>query len=254
MPPSYPVPWELLFHISIALVFDQRRSFGEDARSSVAKLNPRLQIFGEENIPPTGPCLVTMNHYSRPGFGAWWMALAVSAALPYEVLWTVTAAWTYHDRLRAQVVTPLTRWLFLRIARVYGFINMPPMPPDPSETMRRAQAVRAVIAYVRKVDRAVIGMAPEGMDFPVGKLGLPPAGAGRFMLHLSNYGMVILPVGVFETDEHLCIQFGPRYHLEVAFDLTNHERDRMASWIVMNHIARLLPANLRGQYDEDQID
>jgi len=234
-------------------VFDQRRSFREDARRSVAKLQPGIMVLGVENIPPTGPCLVTMNHYSRLGFSAWWLALAVSAVLPYEVLWTVTAAWTYQDRLRRQLFTPFSRRLFKRIARVYGFINTPPMPPDPGEATQRAIAVRAVIKYVQKVDRAVIGIAPEGMDFPGGILGSPPAGVGRFMLRLSDLEMVVLPAGFYETDEKCFLQFGRSYHLEAPDNLSSRERDKTASWIVMHHIAELLPACLQGEYGEDKI-
>jgi 1-acyl-sn-glycerol-3-phosphate acyltransferase len=254
MSPRYPVPWDLLFHLTAALLFNQRRSFGEDARSCVAKLSPELQILGKEHIPLTGPCLVTMNHYSRPGFGAWWLALAISATLPFEVLWTVTAAWTYPDRFRAGVITPLTRRLFRRAAEVYGFINMPTMPPNPNEVTARSQAVRAVISYAQKVDRPVIGMAPEGMDFSGGILGLLPAGVGRFILHLSNLGMVILPVGAYEMNENFYIHFGPPYCLQVSGDLPVHERDKMAGGIVMRHIAVLLPVDLRGPYGEDRFD
>jgi hypothetical protein len=127
------------------------------------------------------------------------------------------------------------------------------MPPDPKQTIERAGAVREVLAYVKNVDRAVVGMAPEGMDFPGGKLGIPPAGVGRFMLHLSHRGMVFLPVGVFETREHFCIQFGRQYHLETPAHLPSQERDKMASRIVMSHIADLLPADLHGAFGATQI-
>ncbi len=254
MSPRYPVPWDLLFPLSLALVLGRQRSFSKDARACVAKINPELLVLGREFVPTSGPCLVTMNHYSRPGFRAWWLALAISAIMPFEVFWTVTAAWTYPDRFRRRIITPLTRSLFRRTANVYGFVNMPPMPPDPHETMARAQAVRAVISYAQESDRPVIGMAPEGMDFPGGVLGSPPTGAGRFMLHLTSLGMEILPVGAYETAESFCIHFGPQYRLEVSNNLPVHERDRIASFIVMNRIASLLPVNLRGQFYGNAID
>jgi 1-acyl-sn-glycerol-3-phosphate acyltransferase len=254
MPLRYPVPWDLLFHLSVAIAAGRRRSFGEDARACAAILHPEMLVLGKESIPAAGPCLVTTNHYSRPGFRAWWLALAISAVMPYEVLWTVTAAWTYPDGFRKRVITPLTRSLFRRTAAVYGFVNMPPMPPDPYEAMARAQAVRAVISYAQKVDRPVIAMAPEGMDFPGGVLGSPPAGTGRFMLHLASLGMGVLPVGAYEDPERFCIHFGTPYRLDVSQDLPVRERDRIASKIVMSHIAGLLPENLRGQYEQKNND
>ena len=251
MPPRYPILWNLLFRLVIDGFADRRRSFGPDARACVAKLKPPLLVYGEEHIPACGLCLVTFNHYSRPGFQAWWLALAISAVLPYEVLWTVTAAWTFPDRLRARWLTPLTRHLFQRVADVYGFISMPPMPPDPGEVMERARSVRRVLSYIQKADHLVIGLAPEGRDFEGGRLGSPPVGAGRFMLHLSDLGMQILPLGAYEADGRFCIRIGPAYQLEVPVGLPNMERDRCASRIVMSHIACLLPIYLRGQYSSE---
>jgi hypothetical protein len=81
---------------------------------------------------------LTINHYARPGFHAWWLALALSAVVPTDVHWIMTAAWTYSDGFRARTVTPLSRWLFGRIAQVYGFTSMPPMPPDPKDVVALA--------------------------------------------------------------------------------------------------------------------
>ena len=245
MPFRYPVPWNLIYHLIVALMFDQRRTFGDDARACITRRHPELQVLGKEYISITGPCLVTTNHYSRPGFHAWWLVLSISAVLPYEVLWTVTSAWTYPDRIRTYLITPLTRSLFRRVMQVYGFITMPPMPPNPDEAIARARAVRAVISYAKQADRPVIGLVPEGRDFEGGRLGTPPSGVGRFMLRLTNLGMSILPVGAFEANRRFCLRFGPVYRLEIPVDLSAPERDRLASDIVMSHIADLLPANLR---------
>lgn len=44
-------------------------------------LRPGPEVLGGEHIPPRGPCLVACNHYSRPGFAAWWLALGITAAV-----------------------------------------------------------------------------------------------------------------------------------------------------------------------------
>ena len=245
MPRRYGLPKELLPPLGLALLTGERRSFRMDAIRCTRMLQPPLKIYGAENIPGCGPCLVTTNHYARPGFYAWWLALTISAAVPAEVHWLITSAWTYPDRLRSATITPLTRWILKRLAQVYGFTNLPPMPPDPADIARRAEAVRRVLKVARQSDRALIGLAPEGGDFAApGQLAQPPPGVGRFMLHLSSLGLEISPVGIFEECECLCLRFGSRYQLTVLPGLLPSARDRHATRQVMDHIAELIPEHL----------
>lgn len=211
-------------------------------------LQPPLQVIGAEQFPSNGPYLLTTNHYTRPGLGAWWLALAASAALPVEVHWIVTEAWTYPDALRSRLFTPLTRWAFRRVAAVYGFTSMPPMPPRPADTLARARAVRQVLAYARRTPQAVIGLAPEGGDSPGAVLAAPPPGVGRFISHLAELGLPLLPLGVYEADGRLYLHFGPACPLELPSHVAPHELDRQVSQQVMRHIAALLPPHLRGDF------
>jgi len=250
--PHYALPWRTIAQLllSAAVMPDTwpHRSFRKDAQACVARLRPALHIHGREHIPNHGPCLLTVNHYTRPGFRAWWIALALSAAVPADIHWVMTAAWTYPDRLRASTVTTATRWLFRRFAQVYGFTTMPPMPPDPRDTAARAVAVWQVLAYVRTSARPLVGLAPEGGDSPDGTLQWPPVGAGRFVLHLAQRGLALLPVGSFEREGALCLRFGAPYRLAVPSGLSAAERDRQASETIMHHIAQQLPAHLRGEF------
>lgn len=251
--PTYPLPWPVAFSTLRGIISRQRRSFHRDAQPCIAKLNPPLQVEGRQNIPSGGPCLLTMNHYARRGFQAWWLALAVSAVVPAEIHWVTTAAWTYKDPLRARLVTPVTRWVLQRIAEIYAFTPMPPMPPDPAESAARAAAVRRVLAHARSATRPLVGLAPEGMDARVAgsaPLQAPPAGAGRFILLLADLGLEIAPVGAYETRGRLCLRFGPPYRLELPghVSLSARQRDRLASRTVMQHIAAQLPASLRGEF------
>ena len=242
MPSGYGLPRELLPQLGLALLTGQRRSFRADAMRCASALRPPLKIYGAENIPVCGPCLVTTNHYSRPGFRAWWLALAVSAAVPAEVHWLITSAWTYPDRLRGATITPASRWVLKRLAQVYGFTTMPPMPPEPADVLKRVEAVRRVLQVASQSERPLIGMAPEGGDFGVeGRLAEPPPGAGRFIFHLCELGLEICPVGIFEEAECLCLRFGPRYRLEALPGLPAFARDRCASQEVMQRIADLIP-------------
>jgi len=151
------------------------RSLARDAQTALAGLRPVLEITGKENIPTRGPFLLTCNHYSRPGFATWWLALAITAAVATpraldadpEIHWVMTAAWAFPESpWRHHLLTPLTRWAFQRIAQVYGFILMPPMPPDPRDIEARALAVLRTVRLTRQMaqEGSMGGLAPEEMD------------------------------------------------------------------------------------------
>lgn len=246
VPTRYPVPWDVILNLGMAALTGKPRSFQEDARVCVAKLEPPMRV---ENIGgrmsggvfSMRPCVITVNHYTRPGFAAWWLALGISAALPADVHWVMTAAWTYPDWLRANTLTPFSRWLFRRVARVYAFTNMPPMPPRPEETQARAMAIRQVLRFVRQASFPVVGLAPEGGDFThPGDLAQPPPGAGRLILLLSDMGLEMLPVAAYEDRERFCLRFGVPYWLDIPPGLPKDERDRLASQVVMSRIRELL--------------
>jgi 1-acyl-sn-glycerol-3-phosphate acyltransferase len=239
----------MLAGLGWAALAGRSRSFACDAQRAVGELRPELEVLGQEHIPARGPCLVVCNHYSRPGFEAWWIGLAVSAAVAArrasdadaEIHWVMTAAWTFPEsRWRRRVLTPITRWAFRRVAAVYGFVAMPPMPPDPSEVEARALAVRQTLRLAKRAarDGGMVGIAPEGMDVAHG-LGQPPAGAGRFVAWLVRAGLPVLPVGVAEAGGRLRASFGPLFVPMIPAH--RKERDREVSRQVMAAIARQLP-------------
>ncbi|MEW6716153.1 MAG: hypothetical protein AB1345_01430 [Chloroflexota bacterium] len=245
MPPRYPLPW----HIGVLLLRDalrlRHRSFSADARACVELLSPPPKILNSENIPQYGPALLVTNHYYRPGFKAWWIALAISAAVPQDVHWMMTSAWTFLGSLE-----PLSQWLFPRVARVYGFTPTPPMPPDPRDVEMRAHAVRSVLRVARQTPGVIIALAPEGRDNSGGVLGPLPPGVGRFIEKLMHTCQRILPIGVYEDANHFCLNFGLPFTLDLPQGLTPRERDRKVGQTVMQAIARQLPDQLRGEYRE----
>jgi hypothetical protein len=243
------VPIRALWRLPWALVSGQGRSFRDDALACVAAIDPPLQVFGREHVPAGGPGLITVNHYSRPGFRAWWIPIAVSAVVAAGITWVATSAWRFENRpLARHALRPLSGWVIRRLAQVYGFSTMPPMPPSPAEVVERAEAVRRLLARVRRQPRPLVGLAPEGSDAPGGVLQWPPAGAGRLVLHLARLGLEITPVSVCEADGALAVRFGPPYRIILPPALSPDERDRQASRIVMQHIALLLPSHLRGPF------
>jgi len=188
-----------------------------------------------------------VNHYNRPGFQAWWIALAISSVLPFDLHWVVTSGWVYDDRLRSSTITPISRWLLRRIALVYGFTSMPSMPPKAEETEKRAAAVRALIHYSNTRTQPLIGLAPEGYDSGTGQLQRPPEGAGRLLAHLAKSGIKWLPVGVYEQAGSLCIHFGP-ITAPLLPDRKQSDLDHAVADQAMRAIAACLPNRLRGPY------
>lgn len=248
MPPVYPTPWKLLPSLATAMLFRRQRSFHKDASTAVNLLQPPLEVRGKEHIPASGPFLLTLNHYGRPGFMAWWLVFSLSATLPVEVHWVMTGAWIFPGKWYETLVGRLTAWLFRQIARVYDFTNMTPIAPFSNEVEGRARSVRRALEHARQVPLPVIGLAPEGRNHPGAVLGPLPPGVGRFIAKLAPHCKVILPAGIFELDTHPCLQFGAPYRLEWPASLSGAALDTHIGQIVMRAIAAQLPESLRGEY------
>ena len=239
---SQPLPWNVVGEI----LAGRPRPFRPAAQAAVRRLRPPLRLLGAGHLPPAGPALLTLNHYTSPAYPAWWLNLTLSAVVPFEVHWVITANLRHLGWL-----APLSRWALRRLARVYGFTLMPAMPPDPAETTERSRAVRHALDYTQHNPTPVVGMSPEGRDFAAARLGFPAPGVGRFLLLLHARCAPVIPVGVYE-DEGLCLCFGPPYRLDVPPGLPAAERDRQTSDQVMRAIANLLPPALRGEYNNQE--
>ena len=241
---QYKLPFSIVISLAVDVLTGRKRSFREDALVCVGGLKPPLRIIGKENVPAGGPCVVTVNHYCRQGFGAGWIALAIAATIPVEMHWVVTGELLYLGKLGS----PVSRWALKRIGNTFGFTTMPPMPPRPQDIEARAKSVKKVLKLMRQTGNTVLGLAPEGADQCGGKLTLPPSGAGRFGLLLAGLGSMFVPVGVYEAGGALCVHFGPAYRLSVPSGLSADEKDRAAAEVMMKHIAFLLPEELRGDF------
>lgn len=246
--PNYSYPRGLFARVILDTLLLRHRNFRKDALACVENLHPPLQVLGSENIPQHGPCVVTVNHYCRAGFGAQWLALAIAAIVPAEMQWIMTGELTYPGRWYAPLGRVLSRFVLHRCARVYGFTSMPPMPPRPKDVEERAASVRKVLEIVRHAKDPILGLAPEGGDSADGKLARPASGLGRFGLLLSNAGLQFIPVGAYEMDGVFTIHFGEVYELHVARDPSSDEKDKQAMQIIMTKIAELLPMNLKGEF------
>lgn len=240
----YRLPIRLVLEVIGDVIKNNSRDIKRDGHAAINHLAEKIGVLGKSNIPANGAFLVTCNHYSRPGLGAWWGGLAITAVIAEQlespedqsIHWVMTAAWTYpQGDWRRCILTPISRQLFSRLATMYRFIAMPPMPPDPSETVARMGAVFRTVKLARQLSKTggVIGLAPEGRDYP-GMVGEPPVGAGNFIAMLAQAGLRVLPVGVQEKSGYLYLSFGPVYTISILPD--RQFRDAYVSDLVMSHI------------------
>ncbi|MCU0520885.1 MAG: hypothetical protein MUF84_09360 [Anaerolineae bacterium] len=244
----YGLPVAVVGPLVWAAVVGRRRSFALDAQRAMPGVSIAPQVLGTEHIPTEGACLVVCNHYTRPGLGAWWIALSIAATVSgcrapgalRDLHWVMTAAWRYpRGDWRRRVVTPVTQWAFACVAAVYGFVTMPPMPPDPDEVEVRAIAILRTVRLAQRLvaEGGLLGLAPEGRDTG-SLLGEPPPGAGAFIALLVAAGMPVLPVGVSEVDDCLRLSFGAPFVPEIPPERA--DRDRVVSEQVMGAIAAQL--------------
>ena len=246
--PKYPLPPVLAAALGRDILLLRRRDFHQDAVACITRLSPPLKVLGSQNIPQCGPCVLTVNHYHREGFGAQWIALAIASLVPVNMHWIMTGEFTYLGRWYEWFGTVGSQFLLRRIASVYGFSTMPPMPPREKDVEARAEAVRAVLEFVSRAKNPILGLAPEGHDPPSGVLSRPASGVGRFSLLLSKAGLKFIPVGAYEVEGVFHVRFGEGYGLNVPPNLSPDEKDDQASQIIMENIARLLPVHLRGEF------
>ena len=235
--PEYHFPLILIVKILFSLIHLNPRSITDDANFAMQGITPPVHIIGYENIPDHGPALITMNHYARKGFFIIWAALAIAANLTDDQLWLMTSEWTKRTGGFDQIQTKLTHWLFKRISQIYGFITTPAMPPDPRDLPERVASIRNIFQRIEANPRTILCMAPEGRDFSPEDLGYPAPGTGKFIYELIQQLHTVIPVGVYESNGCLHLNFGPSYKKE-DFKKTT---DKYISQFVMERIARQMP-------------
>lgn len=245
--PEYPsVPLDFIVKLAWAALWQDKRSFHHDALRLTRSLP--MKLLGTENIPHHGPGVVLVNHYHRPGFFAPWIALALSAIVPVDLVWTMTAAWTDANTYWERAKSMLSSHMFPRLAEVYSFIPMPPMPPRPNETYARARAVRQLLSAVRHQPSILLAVAPEGQDPAGSELMRPHPGVGRMLVQLENLGCRFHPAGVYEDKQELVLDFGPAFSIALSQGLPSGEIDHQAADMAMRAVSARLPEYLRGVY------
>lgn len=235
-------------------------------------MTPAPRISGDDLIPKASPFIVVFNHYESPRIPAWWGPFLMTRVIETRrtrerhadaspvgpvsdqtpVHWLMAREWWYPGGLGRLVKQPLTRLFYARLARVYGFITVPPVLDGDLYRGEGVSGVRKALALTRGDHPAVVGLAPEGNSGPNGALKRPASGTGLFLILLTHEKIPMLPIGWFEDqDGALTIQFGAPFQLRLQRMKDRHERDRLAATEVMIAIGRLLPEGLWGEFKEE---
>ncbi len=242
--------------VAASMLLGRSRSVVADATLLLAPPCPPPRATGLENIPTHGPCLMVVNHYARPGLDAWWPAFLATWGLGQArpgtpVHWLMVSEWAWPTWQYRYVITPVTRLLFGRLARLYDLILTPPVLNHHYSPAQGAAAVRRFQTLARGAasEGHLLAMAPEGREGPLGTLTYLPRGTGRFLLLLAKTGMPFLPAAISEDPPgQLVVRFGPTFHLSDAPQADKTTIDDWAAHQVMDRLAALLPEALWGEY------
>lgn len=246
-PLSYRLPLSYILRFVGAVALGRRREVGEDAQAVLARTRFPYRVLQQERIPETGPLAIIANHYERPGLKVFWGGMVLTAALwerrHQSPRWLMTSEW-YNFRLGPlPVPVPVLRWLFRRLADVYGLIIV---PRAKERAMGRAAVVRAVLEAAQG-DRP-IAFFPEGIG--TGTLIRPPEAVGLLLLGLAQKGVPVVPAGLYEEEGVLVAKFGPPVPFQMG-DGDEREQARQARDQAMMAIGRLLPPPMWGYYALD---
>lgn len=219
-------------------------------------IHPAPRQLNTQNITPESTFILAINHFDRPGLGAWWGASLVVATVakyrtePREPRGVMAREWWYPNGWARKIKQPLTRWAFGQIAKAYGMVTLPPVNEEYQGTA--GIDVRRILAFTRGDNPELVAIAPEGFTGVNGTLKKPPSGAGLLLSMLSHDTIPFLPAANYEDDNNiLTVNFGKPFLLNVPRSLAREQRDCEASRQVMIEIGKLLPERMWGVYAED---
>ncbi len=193
----------------------------------------RLEIHGEENLPPGGPLLVVFNHFSFIDPVAivraapWPLEFVGGAVTPHAPVWTriIPFLWGYHKLYRGTGATDALR-AAENILKRGGILGIAPEAGNWATVLRPARPGTAFLAT-----RTGAPLLPVGLDGFTDVF--PSLFRGRRAKVTVNIGK---PFGPFTVS-------GSGRERRAQLDEIGHE--------IMRHIAPLIPPEKRGHYSDD---
>jgi 1-acyl-sn-glycerol-3-phosphate acyltransferase len=226
------------------------RAFAEEAQVALRRYRARVVVAGTEHLPARGPLIVASNHYQRPGMGAEWTAIAISAVVAEripgaDVRWMHTDGGNGYTLFNRFPVPPAIAERFLKWASArYGFLRV-----ATHDVSVRAPMLREAYRLLHR-EHGLVGIMPEGGNARAdGSMGASKPGAGRALSWLAASAVPVVPVAVHDAEDGtLVVAFGAPF---VPPRRAADEAGRMQlTDAIMRRIASMLPTQLRGHYGE----
>ncbi|MGC4192681.1 MAG: 1-acyl-sn-glycerol-3-phosphate acyltransferase [Thermomicrobiales bacterium] len=252
-PQEYILPRKMVLKALWAFIRRRRRNTWDDAATLVGGLEKQPVIHGIENLPSSGPIAFLPNHYERKD-AVWvgWGAAALTNAIAKDrnltnfgrMRWVMTDTWADCYVGPFHVDPRYLGWVLKGFGDIYGIIRMPAhdLPNHDQQRGRSATALIEIFDALKQGD--CVALHPEAGGFET--LIQPPRGAGRVVACLDRRKVPVIPVGVYEEDDHLVVNIGKPF-ARGAFDGLN---DRQSADKAMLTIAALVPERTRGVYTE----
>lgn len=205
------------------------RDFLQFAVGIVIRILARLEVYGLENIPPTGGYLICTNHLGL-----------LDAPLVFLVV--------KRRDITALVAKKHQKNPFLRVlVDAVGGIWINRDEPD-------SQAMRQVRSYLQK--GGMLGIAPEGTRSKTGGMGPAKTGAAYIA---DKAGVPVIPCAITGTYRdvyrvlhlqrlHITIRFGEPFRLSPIDRKQRDECLKANTDEIMYRIAEMLPEECRGVY------
>ena len=252
-PQSYELPKPMLARAFWAFLRGKRRDTWTDASRAISTLQNKPVIHGLQHVPEQGPIVFLPNHYERKdavwvGWGAMALTEAVARARNVSRLgrmhWVMTDTWADCFIGPFHVDPRYLGWVLKGFGNIYGIIRMPAhdLPNHTTQRNRSARSLLEIFDYLKAGD--CVAVHPEAGGFET--LIQPPAGAGRVVSCLDRRNVTLIPVGIYEENDHLVVNFGAPIE-RGTFDGLD---DRASADTIMLRIAALVPEETRGVFAE----
>jgi hypothetical protein len=250
-PQEYILSRAMLGKAFWAFLRRRKRNTWADATAAIESLEKQPVIHGIEHVPLSGPVAFLPNHYERKD-AVWvgWGAMALTTAVARHrkpadlgrMHWVMTDTWADCYVGPFHVDPRYLGWVLKGFGDIYGIIRMPAhdLPNHDQQRGRSASALLEIFDALKNGD--CVALHPEAGGFET--LIQPPRGAGRVVACLDRRKVPLIPVGVYEEDDHLVINIGAPF-APGAFDGLN---DRQSADTTMLTIAGLVPEHTRGVY------
>jgi 1-acyl-sn-glycerol-3-phosphate acyltransferase len=174
------------------------------------RLNPKPQILGTENLPPSANFILVANHYQRKGMWILFPAAILTQVIRQHygpgdppVRWMVTANW---PRIRIGPLSFPSPGDIL-LPRVADALCCYPVSFAGSNQAFTARSIRRILRDAPQSGRP-LGIFPEGVGGSAGTFSDPIPGVERLLRHLAKGGMPAVPVCILELEGRLEFRIG----------------------------------------------